>query len=200
MRLHIRSSLYPPLYDILCVPLFMGSRRDETPFLESITPGTHQGPFRAPRLPDGSKREMDFADSSFFRMSNRSLPTLTQVKALSNDLYTHPQPTPVVFEDLNLLVKLGCNVTVSEAQCLWMIKRVFQDQVPVPEVFGWRVDEKGYVFIYMELVRGQTLNDRWDGLDHLDKVVLSDQLSDIVKTLRLLEPDSSDQYIGVFWF
>lgn len=151
-------------------------------FLESIT-HTHHRPFRAPPLPDGSKREMDFADSSFFRLTNQSLPTLTQVKALSNGLYIDPQPNPVIFEDLNLLVKLGPNVKVSEAQCLWMIKRVFHDQVPVPEVFGWRVDEKGYVFIYMELIRGQTLNDRWDDLDHLDKVVLSDQLCDILKVL-----------------
>lgn len=166
-------------------------------FLGSIT-HTHHGPFQVPQLPDGSKREMDFADSSFFRMTNQSLPTLAQVKALSNGLYTDPQPNPVIFEDLNLLVKLGRNVKVSEAQCLWMIKRVLHDQVPVPEVFGWRVDENGYVFIYMELIRGQTLNDRWDDLDHLDKAALSDQLCDIVKALRLLEQDPSDQYIGVF--
>lgn len=120
-----------------------------------------------------------------------------QVKALSNELYILPQPSPVIFEELNLLVKLGRNVKVSEAQCLWMIKRVFGDQVPVPEVFGWRVDEKGYVFIYMELIRGQTVNDRWDDLDRLDKVALSDQLCNIVKTLRLLEQDPADQYIGV---
>ena len=153
--------------------------------------------FQVPQLPDASKREMNFADSSFFRTTKQTLPTIAQVKALSTDLYYHPQPKPVIFNDLNLLVKLGPNVKTSEAQCLWMIKRVFHDQVPVPEVFGWRVDERGYVFIYMELIRGQTLGDRLDDLDHLDKVALSDQLCDIVRTLRLLGQDPFNQYIGV---
>lgn len=153
--------------------------------------------FQVPQLPDASKREMNFADSSFFRTTKQTLPTIAQVKALSTDLYYHPQPKPVIFNDLNLLVKLGPNVKTSEAQCLWMIKRVFHDQVPVPEVFGWRVDERGYVFIYMELIRGRTLGDGLDDLDYLEKVAISGQLCDIVRTLRLLEQGSSEQYIGV---
>lgn len=147
-------------------------------------------PFRFPRLPDGSKRGMDFTYSSFFRTTNQTLPTPAQVKALSKDL-SSPRPNPVIFKDLNILVKFGTGVQVSEAQNLWMIKRVFHDQVPVPEVFGWRVDEGGHVFIYMGFIQGQTLNDRWDVLNQLDKVVLSDQLRDIVRALRLIEQEPS---------
>ena len=103
----------------------------------------------------------------------------------------------MILDNLNLLVKLGPNVKVSEAQCLWMIKRVFHDQVYCSRGLWLAVDERGYVFIYMELIRGQTLGDRLDDLDHLDKVALSDQLCDIVRTLRLLGQDPFNQYIGV---
>lgn len=148
-------------------------------------------------LPDASKKEMDFVDSSFFKERNQRLPTPAQVRALSRDVRTSPKPKPVIFENLNVLVKFGPGVTVAEAQNLWMIKRVFHDKVPVPEVFGWRVDEENYVFIYMEIIRGRTLQDRWDDLNSSDKISLCDQLCQIVKTLRQLEQDPSDQYIGM---
>jgi hypothetical protein len=78
------------------------------------------------------------------------------VKALSSDVHISPQPKPVIFAESKLFVKFGPYVTVAEAQCLWMINRLFGDAVPVPEIFGWRVDEENYVFIYMELIEGRT--------------------------------------------
>ena len=61
-----------------------------------------------------------------------------------------------MFDSLNVLVKFGYGVPVEEALNLWMVKRRFQNRVPVPEVFGWRVEE-GVVYIYMEPIRGPTL-------------------------------------------
>jgi len=146
-------------------------------------------------LPDGSARDMDFVDSSFFKDPSKRLPTPAEVRAQSTDLYVNPQPQPVIFEDSKVLVKFRPCVTTAEAQCLWMIRRAFGDEVPVPEIFGWRVDED-YVFIYMELIQGQTLLDRWDELDALNKRSLCDQLCQIINSLRRLEQDPSDQYIG----
>lgn len=40
-----------------------------------------------------------------------------------------------------------------------MIRCVFNGKIPVPEVYGWRVDE-GHVLIYMEHVKEQTLLER----------------------------------------
>ncbi|OQD75533.1 hypothetical protein PENDEC_c007G04809 [Penicillium decumbens] len=138
---------------------------------------------------------MDFVDSSFFKDPSKRLPTPAEVRAQSTDLYVNPQPQPVIFEDSKVLVKFGPCVMTAEAQCLWMIKRAFGDEVPVPEIFGWRVDED-YVFIYMELIQGQTLLDRWDELDALNKRSLCDQLCQIINSLRRLEQDPSNQYIG----
>lgn len=60
------------------------------------------------------------------------------------------------FEDLGLIVKFGLHVSVTEAINLWAIRRVFQNVILVPEVYGWRVlEQEGKsreVFIYMQLV------------------------------------------------
>ncbi|PYH37125.1 phosphotransferase family protein [Aspergillus neoniger CBS 115656] len=149
------------------------------------------------KLPDPSRREVDFTESSFFAESGRCLPSPAEVRALSDDGGMVAEPRPVVFEDLNLLVKFGYCVTVTEAQCLWMLKRVFGDKVPVPELYGWRIDEQGHVFIYMELIRGRTLHDSWDDLDSDDKKALCDQLCQIIGQLRQLRHHPSDsKYIG----
>ncbi|KAB8259852.1 kinase-like domain-containing protein [Aspergillus pseudonomiae] len=94
-------------------------------------------------------------------------------------------PPPVIFENMRLFVKWGSSVRVSEAQCLYAIRRFLRDNVPVPEVYGWRTDgdEK---FIYMEYTEGQTL----------EKVSICQELRTIVDNLRRLEQDPSDPFIG----
>jgi hypothetical protein len=139
---------------------------------------------------------MDFLDTSFFKEHKGDLPAPAKVKALGNESW---KKKPVVFDDLGVLVKFGPGVTVAEAQCLWMIKRVFHGKIPVPEVFGWRVEEidgNDWVFIYIELIRGDTLQSRWDHLNTSDKEVICSELCDILNTLRQLEQDPSDQFIG----
>ncbi|RDW68722.1 aminoglycoside phosphotransferase family protein [Aspergillus mulundensis] len=149
----------------------------------------------APPLPNGAEKDKNFLESSFFQIPNQHLPTPEQVRALSTDLSTSPQPKPVIFTDPDIFVKFGRYVSVGEAQCLWMVRQALGDKVPVPEVFGWRVDDEGYVFIYMELIQGETLLDRWEHLTSLDKEGLRDHLSQILADLRQLK-QNCDQYIG----
>ncbi|RAQ61028.1 phosphotransferase enzyme family protein [Aspergillus flavus] len=148
-------------------------------------------------LPDTTKKEIDFTDTSFFTTSpNRHLPTPAQVRALSKDIDTSCQPTPIKFRNLNLIVKFGFYVTIVEALNLWMVKKGFHDKVPVPGIFGWPVDDEGYVFIYMELIEGPTLEECWNRLCTIEKRAISDQLSRIAETLRQLKKDPSDHFIG----
>jgi hypothetical protein len=149
-------------------------------------------------LPDGREPKMDFLESSFFKdnVPGRRLPTPAEVRALSGTNQARPQPPPVRFEHLNLIVKFGPHVTVAEAQCLWVIKRVLRDEVPVPEVYGWRVDG-GNVFIYMQFVRGETLKDQWDFLSVADKSTVCDHLRQITTSLRQVEQDPNDSFIGM---
>ncbi|OJJ32513.1 hypothetical protein ASPWEDRAFT_31406 [Aspergillus wentii DTO 134E9] len=143
------------------------------------------------------QKELDFIDTAFFTAGpDRQLPTPTQVRALSKDVDTRPQPTPVKYEELGLIVKFGPYVTTVEALNLWMIKKVFGDDIPVSEVFGWRVDSHGYTFIYMELIRESTLEEFWDSLGIIEKRAIGDQLSQITGKLRRLEQDPSERFIG----
>ncbi|KAJ9302907.1 hypothetical protein DTO271G3_281 [Paecilomyces variotii] len=151
--------------------------------------------FLPPRPLDGTKLEMDILDSTFFKTPGQRLPTPAEVRALSTDLGTMPKPKPIIFRNPDIFVKTGPCVTVEEAQCLWMVQRAFQGRVPVPELFGWRVDDKGYVFIYMQLIEGQTLLDGWDNIQSADKEVMCNQLYEITTSLRQLS-QGPDKYIG----
>lgn len=153
-------------------------------------------------LPDFSQQEVDFTDTSFFSSNpDRHLPTTDEVRALSKDVGTCGEPAPIRFEDLNLIVKFGPSrhVTTTEAVNLWMIKKVFGDGIPVPELFGWRIDNEGYVFIYMELISGPTLQECWSQLSTNEKNAAIDQLSRITGNLRNLKQDPSDQFVGMLY-
>lgn len=151
-----------------------------------------------PLFPYASQKEMDFLDSSFFATQSvqKRLPTPSEVIARSKDFKSTPRPAPVKFECLNLIIKFGPHVVIEEALCLYMVHKVLSDKVPVPEVYGWKVNE-GCVFIYMELVRGESLHDRWDSLSDSDKMSICDQLSQIVSSLRQIGQDPTDQFIGM---
>ncbi|OBT42937.1 hypothetical protein VE00_07301 [Pseudogymnoascus sp. WSF 3629] len=148
-------------------------------------------------LPDGQKPEIDVLESSFFKDNgpNPCFPTPEEVRALLSANQNKDQPPPVRFEHLNLLVKWGPYVTVSEAQSLWLIKRILGDEVPVPELYGWRVDGRD-VFIYMEYIQGEMLKDRWDSLTDADKTLVCDHLRQIITSLRQVEQDPDDTFIG----
>ncbi|KAH8433372.1 uncharacterized protein LDX57_011006 [Aspergillus melleus] len=148
------------------------------------------------KLPDATKQEMDFLDTSFFAANpGRRLPTPSEIRALSkND--KSAQPKPIFIEDLNLVVKFGPFVTAVEALNLWMVRHIFHDKVPVPDVFGWRIDDRGSGFIYMELIPGPTIHDCYDTLTDGQKQTICDQLREVLKTLRQLRQDPEDQFVG----
>ena len=68
----------------------------------------------------------------------------------------------------------------------------------LPEVYGWRVHDD-QVFIYMQLIQGQALIDQWDSLSISDKMVICDQLRGIVTSLRSVEQNPDDMFIGMLW-
>ncbi|OBT62407.1 hypothetical protein VE03_08521 [Pseudogymnoascus sp. 23342-1-I1] len=48
----------------------------------------------------------------------------------------------------------------------------------------------------MEYVRGETLGDRWDSLTDADKTCVCDDLRQIITSLRRVEQDPNDTFIG----
>ena len=53
-------------------------------------------------------------------------------------------------------------IVVAEAQFLKIKKKcTVGDEIPVPEIFMWRVDEENYMLLYIEPIQGHTLQDGW---------------------------------------
>ncbi|KAF1847163.1 phosphotransferase family protein [Cucurbitaria berberidis CBS 394.84] len=150
-------------------------------------------------LPDSSRAHMDFLDSTWFKTHGRTrqFPTPEYVRSFF-------RPTqllrPVRFEDLGLIVKFGPDISMTEAINLWVIRKVFQHLVPVPEVYGWRVLEREgkprEVFIYMQLVQGPTLEQRWMTMSFDEKQTISSDLRAMVSYLRSFRDNESEQCIG----
>lgn len=145
------------------------------------------------RLPSGDTRI--FPSSTFFRAEqHRELPTPAEVRTQAASRHIPNvntwRPPPIELPTLNLMVKYGGAVTIAEGQCLWMIRTHLGDTVPVPEVYGWCRDGVE-TFIYMELVTGSTLEQRWDKLSVFEKSSICSQLSPIVAALGKLKQSSS---------
>jgi hypothetical protein len=106
------------------------------------------------------------------------------------------RPPPALFEEMGLFAKWGSAVQISEAQCLYAISRFFKGFVPAPEVYGWRTDGEEK-FIYMEYVRGRTLEQVWDNMEPEDRVRICRELRRAFDHLRQFEQDPQDKFIGV---
>ena len=160
-------------------------------------------------IPDASN--FDTKDSSFFDKWTQ-LPSSQQVREKAKEQWAsgtsldkrrafsygerHIRPPPAVFEDMDLVVKWGVEVEIAEAQSVYAVNRFLNGRVPVPEIYGWRTDgdEK---FLYMQYVHGQTLEEAWDSLEHNERDTVCRQLRTICDSLRQLEQDPSDTFIGL---
>jgi hypothetical protein len=144
---------------------------------------------------------MYFLDSSYFRNhgANQTLPSPAEVLARLPVNERSGNPPPVKFEELNLIVKFGLNVSTSEALCLWAIRKFLDGQVPVPEVYGWDSDGQR-VFIYMQLIHGVTLFERYDSLSSDDKRAICQDLRRVMSKLRDIRQSPSNQVIGMFHY
>ena len=136
-------------------------------------------------LPDNSKDEVDFTESSFFKIANRKLPSPQSLNA--------PREGIITVSDMQLVVKFGPRVTVDEAVTMWAVRKFLGHQVPVPELFGWRI-YRDTVFIYMELIPGPNLQECWSDMNVCDKGAICSQLQEILRSIRHLK--HQDTFIG----
>ncbi|KAI1139347.1 hypothetical protein F5Y05DRAFT_412449 [Hypoxylon sp. FL0543] len=140
-----------------------------------------------------------FRDSSFFKKRGRSLPSPEEVRQkdirVNSFRARSSRPPPIPYENLGLVVKYGSEITIAEAQCLWYFNRYMHDEVPTPELFGWCQDG-GETFIYMELVKGDTLEDAWPSLSKKEQDMICGQLRASVRAWRNLRQEREPYYIG----
>ncbi len=137
-----------------------------------------------------------FKESIYFPENgpNSSLPSPAIVRATQKARHLSRFMT-VRFEDLKLVVKYGGEITMAEALCLWAIRRLLPDQVPVPEVYSW-CEDGGEFFICMELIQGETLENKWESLSKLEKINVCGQLRVMLSELRSLKQDPENQFLG----
>lgn len=148
-----------------------------------------------------------FLESSFFSRNGpgAKLPTPTDVRARSEiqnpgvQQRTYRIP-PVRYEELGLIVKFGSTprVTVDEGQCLWALRHALLTKFPVPvsEVYGWTHDDS-QVFIYMELVQGVTLEQRWESLNEVEREGVCQQLRVMLSEVRNVRHATSEFFLGM---
>ncbi|KAE8394998.1 kinase-like domain-containing protein [Aspergillus alliaceus] len=141
-----------------------------------------------------------FHYSTFCNESSRNtLPTPSEIRAISKKSgechISFNRPSPVKIPSLGLLVKYGADVTVVEARTQMMLHEYLKDQVPIPTVFAW-AEDGGQVFIYMSLIDGETLQERWSDMNENERQSVCKELRHMVKAWRALEQDSHSHYIG----
>ncbi|GAM90437.1 hypothetical protein ANO11243_084800 [Dothideomycetidae sp. 11243] len=136
-------------------------------------------------FPDITQPSMDFQDTSYFQTTSDSVPTLpspTEVCRYQPDV----RQGVAIIKSLGLIVKYGhrSRVKLEEAQTLRALSRaVPHELLPVPEVFGWRVQGERH-FLYMSLVDGGTLRESWPTLADSERRGICGQLARVVSTLR----------------
>ncbi|KAF5505668.1 hypothetical protein CGCS363_v005530 [Colletotrichum siamense] len=142
-----------------------------------------------------------YTDSSFFKdHPGATLPSPAEVRAI-NIATGDPcadefdSPPPVVIRDLDRFIKYGRFVTIVEASTQIMVREKLQGKVPVPEVFGW-VDDGGQGFIYMSLVEGDTLEERWIEMAEDERLDVCKGLRVMVDAWRAWKQDESERCIG----
>lgn len=142
-----------------------------------------------------------FTASTFFQQRRAvSLPAPEKVRRINRksgneDAERFNRPPPVTIPSLGLFIKYGADVTVAEAETQLLMYERLQGQVPVPEIFGWMEDGE-QVFIYMQLVQGQTMLARWPTLNEIERQSVCAQLKSVVAAWRGLRQEGGDAYIG----
>lgn len=144
---------------------------------------------------------LEFRDSSFFaRPGSTNLHLPSPADVLQRHAHSPgSQHDIAVFDKLALVVKFGqaSHNHLDNALTMRALWKAFpKREVPVPEVFGWRV-EGNMNFIYMSLVPGKLLYDVWTSLSSAEKESICKDIGSIQAHLRRLRPESEETFIGM---
>ncbi|PPQ98234.1 hypothetical protein CVT26_003405 [Gymnopilus dilepis] len=142
-----------------------------------------------------------FEDSTFFKNHSLfDLPTSETIKAMQDAALFHSYSRQLfVFPELCLAVKQvrvtnRHRASAAEGQTLWAL-RTLLPEVRVPEVYGWKRDGD-HLFIFMELIRGETLQDSLNDLTEDEKQDICREIGFMVGALRRLKRPSDEAFVG----
>jgi predicted Ser/Thr protein kinase len=78
-----------------------------------------------------------------------------------------------------------------------MVHQKLRGRVHVPEVYGWDEDDN-QGFIYMELIAGDPLMQRWGAMTEEERISVCGELKLMARAWRTLEHDGKGTYIGAY--
>lgn len=78
---------------------------------------------------------------------------------------------------------------------MWALKEFLRGGIAVPEVYGWCRDGNEN-FVYMELVEGETLLQRWPSLSAAERLEIAKQLRGMMESLASLKQEDGTNFVG----
>ncbi|KAH7040785.1 uncharacterized protein B0I36DRAFT_15309 [Microdochium trichocladiopsis] len=156
-------------------------------------------------LPDIIQPAMDFLDTSFFQTGDSShVPPQLPSPASIISRYGYKGCCVILIKDgphyMRMAMKFGVEqekIRLEEVQTMRAMRQLLlsqgQDQIAIPEVFGWRRHEmwhRPHIFISMSLIEGETLRNIWSSLTSKDKTAIQLNLRNFVSTLRRIAQEN----------
>lgn len=96
---------------------------------------------------------------------------------------------------MNLFVKWGQDMRIEEGQTLYALRHSLGSVVPIPEIYGWHTDGE-QVFLYMEAIRGKTLEECWPTMHEDNRLDVCRELRTMLDAVRQLKQEPNDPFIG----
>jgi hypothetical protein len=124
------------------------------------------------------------------------LPSPEEVMAHHDIIDSGRRSIVVRFVHLNLVVKYGRSVKITEGQALWLINNY--TDVRAPTLYGW-FQAGDVMFLYMSLADGVSLQRRWPELSEEEKLDVCDQLRQMLDSMRSLRSPPIETNIGMYY-
>ncbi|KUI72311.1 hypothetical protein VM1G_07946 [Cytospora mali] len=141
--------------------------------------------------------------SSFFQNKPKgtSLPSPKEVRSAHQDFMhgheeLHPQAPHIVrYPSLGLCVKYSQRVRLNEAQAMYLVNHHLGKSFVAPEIYGWHKDGAD-IFLYMELIEGEPLDEVWHSLPAADRQEVCKELCAAMSKLGTLRQAKGHTFLG----
>ncbi|KAI3393235.1 hypothetical protein diail_4562 [Diaporthe ilicicola] len=144
-----------------------------------------------------------FQSSSFFQKSPKGtvFPSPMEVRSAhqksmqGQNALDFQAPHIVRYPSLGLCVKYSQKVRLNEARALFLLNRHLGKSFAAPEIYGWQKDGAD-TFIYMELLKGEPLDDVWHSLPETDRQMVCRELHAAISKLGALRQAKGRSFLG----
>ncbi|KAM5465351.1 hypothetical protein MauCBS54593_006597 [Microsporum audouinii] len=168
-----------------------GSAREARIYKELISVSQNQPEIRFPLAPEVMSLLQQHSEQRCELDGDGICSALSSALKAGTAVWSHFARAVIQIDD-HIVVKVGSNITLTDANITDHIQRHTSD-IPVPRPLGV-LSIGSMTYAFMTLIEGCPLDKVWPDLSSVEKSSIRDQLSVIIKKLRLLPLPS--QYLG----